>query len=55
MNPLDNQSGDYTIKVEPSNGQDAIISNSHPTTQFRATVLRKMYEDLSRNDNMYFT
>lgn len=55
MNPLDNQSGDYTIKVEPSNGQDVIISNSHPTTQFRATVLRKMYEDLSRNDNMYFT
>jgi len=54
MNPLDNQSGDYVIKVEPSNGQDAIISNSNPNTQFRATILRKMYEDLSRNDNMHY-
>jgi hypothetical protein len=54
MNPLDEQSGDYTIKVEPNPGQDIIISSANPQTQFRATVLRKMYEDLTRNGKMNY-
>lgn len=54
MNPLDEQSGDYTIKVEPSAGQDIIISSAKPQTQFKATVLRKMYEDLTRNGKMNY-
>lgn len=50
MNPLDSQSGDYILKVEPSVGMDMIISEkTNSTTQFKATLLRKMYEDLTAN------
>lgn len=54
MNPLDSQSGDYTLKIEPYSDFDIIISK-HPetgylsTTQLKATFLRKLYEDLTAN------
>lgn len=50
MNPLDNQSGDYSLKIEPKNGSDIFISNNVPELTLKATVLRKFYEDLSLND-----
>ena len=59
MNPLDNQSGDYTLSVEPYAGQDIFLSNKgsslHPsTTQFKALLLRKFYEDLTTNGKTNF-
>lgn len=50
MKPLEAQSGDYTLKVEPLNDNDFILSTSNSQTQLKATVLRRLYEDLTYND-----
>ena len=50
MKPLEAQSGDYSLKVEPYGGNDFILSAANPSTQFKATVLRQLYEDLTYND-----
>jgi len=54
MNPLDNQSGDYTLNVEPYAGLDIVLSSENPRTQFKATLLRKFYEDLTANGKTNF-
>ena len=50
MKPLEAQSGDYSLKVEPYGGNDFILSAANPSTHFKATVLRQLYEDLTYND-----
>lgn len=50
MKPLEAQSGDYSLKVEPYGNNDFILSAATPSTQFKATVLRQLYEDLTYND-----
>lgn len=54
MNPLDNQSGDYTLNVEPYAGSDIFVSLDNPSTQFKATLLRKHYENLTANAKTSF-
>lgn len=51
MNPMEIQSGDYTLKVEPETGYDVIFSttDSDEEIYLKATFTRKMYEDLSKN------
>lgn len=50
MKPLEAQSGDYSLKVEPLNDNDFILSANNSQTQLKATVLRRLYEDLTYND-----
>lgn len=54
MNPLDNQSGDYTLNIEPYLDSDIFISEENPSTRFKATLLRRSYEDLTTNNNTSF-
>lgn len=54
MNPLDNQSGDYTLNVEPYADSDIFISADNPSTKFKATLLRKLYEDLTANGKVSY-
>ena len=54
MNPLDNQSGDYTLNVEPYAGSDIFVSLDNSSTQFKATLLRKHYENLTANAKTSF-
>lgn len=54
MNPLDSQFGDYTLNVEPYAGSDIFISSDNPSTHFKATLLRKFYEDLTANGKTSF-
>ena len=53
MNPLDAQSGDYSLKIEPLGDYDIILSNSLNETQLKATFLRKNYEDLTTSSSTY--
>lgn len=50
MKPLESQSGDYSLKVEPSGDNDFILSAANPSTKLKATVLRQLVEDLTGND-----
>ena len=46
---------DYSLKIEPYNNSNSIITeNSTDPIQFKATFLRKFYEDLSSNVNTKF-
>ena len=53
MNPIDIQSGDYTLKVESDSGYDIVFDTTSNNEEIRlkATLTRKMYEDLSGNSN----
>lgn len=54
MNPLDSQSGDYTLNVEPYLDSDIFVSAENPSTRFKATLLRRAYEDLTTNGKTSF-
>jgi hypothetical protein len=54
MNPLDNQSGDYTLNVEPYLDSDIFVSAENSSTRFKATLLRRSYEDLTANGKTSF-
>lgn len=49
---LVNQVDEYSLKVEPYNNSDFIITKRSDQLQFKATVLRKLYEDLTKNSNI---
>lgn len=52
MNPLEIQSGDYTLKVESSTNSDMIFKGvDDEEITLKAFLTRKMYEDLSNNTN----
>lgn len=54
LNPLDNQSGNYTLKVEPSNGMDIVLNSKNNTTYFQATMLRMLSENLTYNEKVAY-
>lgn len=54
LKPLEAQSGDYSLKVEPYQNNDAILSSENPETKFKATLLRLQQEDLTFNNVQYF-
>lgn len=54
LNPLDNQSGNYTLKVEPSNGMDIVLNSKNDTTYFQATMLRMLSENLTYNEKVAY-
>jgi hypothetical protein len=54
MNPLDNKSGDYSLNVQPYGDSDIFVSKDNPSTTFKATLLRKLFEDLSANGKTNF-
>lgn len=54
MNPLDSQSGDYTLNVEPYLDSDIFVSAENSSTRFKATLLRRSYEDLTANGKTSF-
>lgn len=54
LKPLEAQSGDYSLKVEPYQNNDAILSSENPKTKFKATLLRLQQEDLTFNNVQYF-
>lgn len=50
------QLNDYSLRVEPSKDEYDFIftEQSNTTTQFKATFLRKFYEDLTSNNDTHF-
>lgn len=53
MNPIEIQSGDYSLKVETDSGYDIVFDTTANDEEMRlkATLTRKLYEDLSGNAN----
>lgn len=51
MKPLDAQSGDYSLKIEPQSGSSNILEASNPEVIMEAKVLRKLVENLTYNSN----
>ena len=53
MNPIEIQSGDYALKVEADSGYDIVFDTTADDEEIRlkATLTRKLYEDLSGNAN----
>ena len=53
MNPIEIQSGDYALKVEADSGYDIVFDTTANNEEIRlkATLTRKLYEDLSGNTN----
>ena len=58
MKDLDAQSGDYTLKVEPTGGNNLILTEDEEgilsSTEIQATVMRKLIENLTSNSHMFF-
>ena len=65
LNELDAQSGDYLLKVEPYGNYDNTVTNDSTdpetgiiipgrNTKFKATLLRKAFEDLTNHDKVSY-
>ena len=48
---LSTKENNYTLKVEPINNSDFVITKNSDTIQFKASFLRNSYEDLTLNNN----
>jgi len=56
MKPLDAESGDYTLKVEPVENNDFILTNDeeNSSTMVQAILMRRNIENLTSNSNVIY-
>lgn len=54
MKPLEAQSGDYSLKVEPYGDNDFILSSANESTRVTAVVMRMLSENLTYNSNVEY-